>query len=271
MHFFPALLTGFVALALLCGCSDPQSRPLVVSPPSSDVLQVVTNGLHFSYTIPSNAVETAVSPTYTIRNDERFASGAARLYSKAALYTVGTSRVGFRRWWKNGQLCEEVPMLQGVPHGVTRCWREDGELMSESVYDHGRLHGVSRGWGVRGSLWVETPYFEGQRHGLHQEWADDGRLEEQIWYFHGRKHGPSIFFGGRPQVPILHSGKPGRWYFIDGQEVSESAYNAACRTNETLPKVMNKENSVEPDGAANGSQPIRSETNSTSPAAGSRR
>jgi hypothetical protein len=257
MQLLPPLLTGFMAL-VLCGCSDSQSRALVVSAPSPDVLQVVTNGLHFAYRIPSNAAETAVSPTYTVRNDESFASGAERLYSKAALYTVGTNRVGFRRWWKGGQLSEEVPMLHGIPHGVTRFWREDGGLLSESVYERGQLHGVSRGWGVGGNPKMETPYFDGQRHGLHQEWADDGGLEEQIWYFHGKKHGPSIFFGGRPQIPVLHSGKPGRWYFIDGQEVSESVYRTASRTNESLPKLMNTENNVEPDGPANpGSAALR--------------
>jgi len=88
---------------------------------------------------PSNAVETAVSPTYTIRNDESFAAGATGFYSKAGVVQQWEQTV-----WvlgdggKNGQLSEEVSMIQGVPHGVTRFRREDGEVMSEGPCDNGR-------------------------------------------------------------------------------------------------------------------------------------
>jgi len=247
LHGLRALLLS-LSLGCLCGCSDSQSPPPVVLAPPPGAWQSVTSGTHFSYTIPPNAVETLVNPTYTIRQDRRFASGAERLYSKAAVYTVGTNRVGFKRWWKNGQLSEEVPMLQDVPHGVTRFWHDDGELMSESAYDHGQQHGVSRGWRTGGTLIMETPYVDGQKHGLHQTWAADGRLEEQVCYFHGKKHGPSVFFGGQPQIPVLVSGKPGRWFFIDGQEVSESFYRTACLTNDTLPKLASKDEIVEEAG-----------------------
>jgi len=83
--------------------------------------------------------------------------------------------------------------------------------------------------------------------------------------------------------------KPGRLWIYDGREggilvihsekqSSVSAFSSAVMSScpqkvwDVLPQsVRGKYRKAEPDGAANGSQPIRSETNSTSSAAGSRR
>jgi hypothetical protein len=62
--------------------------------------------------------------------------------------------------------------------------------------------------------------------------------------------------------------KPGRkilWRFKDSEMVHKQNRQSFEVVFQLLPR------SIQPDGAANGSQPIRSETNRTSPAAGSRR
>lgn len=219
-------LKCIVLIIMLSGCSRSDRREYIVSPPTSPLANIITNGPHLSYIIPSNANVIAV--------------GAGSSYSRILLYEMDEQRIGVRKWWKNGKMAEETPMQNGRPHGVMRFWRDNGQLLSESPYAEGKLHGVSKGWNVSGSIVKEIPYRQGQKHGVAREWDTDGTLVEQIWFFQGQKHGPASFDMGKANLQGLRLpvGKGIRyWFYVDGQEVSEAEYISVSQTNATLPKI----------------------------------
>lgn len=159
--------------------------------------------------------------------------------SKKAEYWIGPSKVGERRWWKNGQLSDEHPMTNGVLHGVARWWREDGRtLVSEHSYGAGVLDGESRGWHENGKLATETHYRRGKKEGLESEWNEEGALLWRLPYRGGRLHGVARYWKGRGklQIPFMKISPP-LTFWIDGVEVSRVEYIQASKTNASLPAL----------------------------------
>ena len=71
---------------------------------------------------------------------------------------------------------------------------------------------------------------------------------------------------------MARGGKGGAWtWLVVALAFAAGAYGAGLRRGYWRRMAERTEDSTEPVGPANGSQPIRSETNSTSSAAGSRR
>lgn len=181
-----------------------------------------------SGSIPTGAVEVVVPPSI----DESWCSEKAE-------YWLDGKKVGERRWWRNGNLSDELPMSNGVPHGTARWWRQDGKtLASEHSYKDGLLEGVSRGWHPNGVLASETWYRRGKKHGWEREWNSKGELVWELPYRDGKLHGVARYWKGvaELQAPLRKMPKSVS-FWMDGREVTRAEYLAAARTNDSLPPI----------------------------------
>jgi hypothetical protein len=83
-----------------------------------------------------------------------------------------------RTHYRNGQLQEEQPRLNGRIHGVLRRWHKNGVLALEQPHEHGVPHGVCRQWGEDGKLLGSFKIKHGT--GIHRHWHDDGCLQSEV-------------------------------------------------------------------------------------------
>ena len=182
---------------------------------------------HLRYSIPTNAVQKSVP----LSSEDGWCS-------KKIEYWLEGTKVGERRWWKNGQLSDERPMRNGENHGIWAWWREDGKVLSQHSYKDGLLHGMSSGWNKNGKLQSERPYENDKKHGMEREWNSKGVLVWEFPYKEGRLHGVARYFqkNAELQVPSMKMPKP-LTFWIEGKEVSEPDYIEACMTNATLPRI----------------------------------
>jgi antitoxin component YwqK of YwqJK toxin-antitoxin module len=68
-----------------------------------------------------------------------------------------------RAHYKNGQLSEETPYVNGQRHGIEKWWYSDGQLMWETPFVHDQRHGTRKIWNRDGKLWSIEKWHRGQR------------------------------------------------------------------------------------------------------------
>src|SRR6266496_4375806 len=71
-------------------------------------------------------------------------TGTQRSSSQATKRTMVQTR------YRNGQVSEEQPQLNGRLHGVLRRWHKNGVLALEQPHQNGVVHGICRQWNEDG-------------------------------------------------------------------------------------------------------------------------
>jgi antitoxin component YwqK of YwqJK toxin-antitoxin module len=83
-----------------------------------------------------------------------------------------------KSFYRNGQLCEELPLRNSQRHGGVRIWHGNGLLASEESYANGFLHGLCRQWSEAGRLLGKFKMVHGT--GVQRVWHDNGRPQMEI-------------------------------------------------------------------------------------------
>jgi antitoxin component YwqK of YwqJK toxin-antitoxin module len=65
-----------------------------------------------------------------------------------------------------------------------------GAKKTEVPLEDGLAHGLVRAWHVNGTIHFEVEYRRGVRHGTLKVWYENGQLESVRAYVSGKKHGP---------------------------------------------------------------------------------
>ncbi len=182
-------------------------------------------------------------------------------------YYLRGKLVGWRDWDEEGNLELEIPLRDGLRHGIEYTWYFDGLLTSAEPYHKGMPHGVAKQWSMSGELigtyklvrgtgidlWRsslcgrdEGPYYlsevlymkDGTPDGFRWSINSD---QKSIWYethrWEGRFHGIERQWNTQGK---LRRGFPK--YFIAGQQVDKRKYLRATATDATLPPFRLKEN-----------------------------
>lgn len=137
-----------------------------------------------------------------------------------------------REWYHDGQLQSEIMYNNGDEDGVSRTWYNNGNLEYEANYVDGNLHGVEREWYTNGQLKFETNYVNGSECGVRAKWFEDGYPSSQEEVVNGGVHGfTRIWHPNSLHVAMegnkVHGMMDGLWKFYyeeDGQPKSESTY-----------------------------------------------
>ena len=106
-----------------------------------------------------------------------------------------------RRWHKNGVLALEQPHEHGLTHGICRQWNEDGKLLGAFKIKHGT--GVHRHWHHNGQLQSEVSTVHGELTGRHRSWLPDGTLVLEQYYLNNVAVDRQKYEAGRLKDPCL--------------------------------------------------------------------
>ncbi len=177
--------------------------------------------------------------------------------------TLNGELVGVRYFHETGDLSEEIPLRNGVRHGIQYNSLVPGKLLSTEPYFNGLPHGTARQWSNDGKLigtytmkygtgldlWrqehdgfihlAEARYVkEGKWHGF--EWwlsEDQKSISSENHFWNGQPHGieRSWNWGGR-----LRRGYPRYW--VHDRRVTKRQYLRARAKDPTLPPFREKDN-----------------------------
>jgi antitoxin component YwqK of YwqJK toxin-antitoxin module len=76
--------------------------------------------------------------------------------------------------WHNGQICFEVPYVDGKKHGIEKWFRMDGTREIELTFKDGVKHGEARTWHPNGVLENYVMFHNGTKVGLDVKYDEYG-------------------------------------------------------------------------------------------------
>jgi antitoxin component YwqK of YwqJK toxin-antitoxin module len=166
-----------------------------------------------------------------------------------------------RLFYESGRLFAEQPYEDGKLNGAVRYYKENGELLGESKFDHGT--GVLHQFPLASLLLAEAeiPYKNGVRNGTMREWGrfnggkgigcdvssysngemdgwaitfdEDGTVLRSAYFRKDRTHGAIREYDSKGK---MKKGFPS--FRIDGNQVAETVYREAAKTDEILAKSL---------------------------------
>jgi hypothetical protein len=151
--------------------------------------------------------------------------------------TVFLKTIVQRSFHSNGQLREEVPVVNGQRHGVVCSWHKNGVLATEEPYQNGQLHGVCRQWDEAGRLLGKYKMARGT--GIQRSWHDNGQLQMEVSTVRGE-------FCGRNRIWLRDGTLLSERFYLHGRIVSPDKYREATARNKTLPKFRGKPANLPP-------------------------
>ena len=85
--------------------------------------------------------------------------------------SVSANDVGYiwKKYYNNGQVKTETPLVNNIPHGIEKWYYETGEL------------------------WYEWPWVNDKIHGIYKEYYESGQLKEESRYVDGVLMGTSNY------------------------------------------------------------------------------
>lgn len=100
-------------------------------------------------------------------------------------YEVSDNPLFHRKYYRNGQIFMEGPLLDEVRQGKWISWYENGIVWSSAEYKNGKNHGSNNVYYENGQLRYNKEYDMGVPHGLWQFFCPDGNLLGEIKYNQG--------------------------------------------------------------------------------------
>jgi antitoxin component YwqK of YwqJK toxin-antitoxin module len=85
-----------------------------------------------------------------------------------------------------GKLLAEIPVKNGLVHGVARGWHDNGQLEVEEPFEDGYSHGLRTRWHPNGQKRSEANIKQGKLEGLFTEWNPDGSLKSSLTLHNGQ-------------------------------------------------------------------------------------
>lgn len=174
--------------------------------------------------------------------------------------------VGYRMFDRDGELDREVPLRNGVTHGVMYTWSDPGILRSAQPFYNGKPHGVAKQYGRNGDLigtwrmsdgtgldlWRQESYEgdqppfltearylrDGKWHGF--EWwflGANGRLSTERHFHEDLQHGIEREWNHHGRIK---RGYPRYW--IHGKQVDKRQYLRAVAKDPSLPPFAGRDN-----------------------------
>lgn len=88
-----------------------------------------------------------------------------------------------------GMLISEIPLQDGIVHGIARGWHEDGALEVEEPFENGLSNGLRTRWYPSGNKRSQATIVAGVLQGLFTEWHDNGQLAVRMEMIAGKGEG----------------------------------------------------------------------------------
>ncbi len=92
-----------------------------------------------------------------------------------------------RKFYEDGSLRSEIPMVDGSVDGLLRVYRKNGEISILCPYTKGKEHGLSRDYVNNGKLCWTTQWRDGKKHGAWKFYGKNRKNIGVMWYWRGQK------------------------------------------------------------------------------------
>lgn len=182
-------------------------------------------------------------------------------------HTMRGKVVGVRKWDADGNLEMEVPLREGVKHGIEYHWHAPGILGFAEPFENGVVHEQARQWSVNGCLIGTYSMVRGTGIDLWRAEREDGSvyLAEVLHLQQGLRHGyewwvnenqTTVYIERHWAQGELH-GIEREWnakgrvrrgfprYHVRGERVIKREYLAQRTKDDTLPAFNPKDNEPE--------------------------
>ena len=90
-----------------------------------------------------------------------------------------------------GLILTEVPLSEGLAHGIARGWHTNGQLEVEEPFVKGKSHGTRTRYHANGKVRSIATIAEGVLQGPFREYHDNGQLAVEMALVDGKGQGPS--------------------------------------------------------------------------------
>ena len=106
-----------------------------------------------------------------------------------------------RMHYKNGDLRQEKPIVNGKIHGVLKCYRPSwnarkGHALDREIsYKNGKKNGLHKQYSPSGDLLNEISYKNGKMHGPYRSYFQSGFLKYETIFAKNVRHGIKRIFG----------------------------------------------------------------------------
>jgi hypothetical protein len=146
-----------------------------------------------------------------------------------------------QNFYRSGQLREQVPLKNGLRHGVVRTWHKNGTLATEESFQNGLQHGLCCQWDENGCLLGKYKMVHGT--GIQRVWHDNGQLQMEISTVSGE-------FCGRSRMWLADGTLISDHLCLRQKNVSAEEYRAAAAKDKSLPKFRGQPAKVLPRDSA---------------------
>ncbi|MEA3358133.1 MAG: invasin domain 3-containing protein, partial [Thermodesulfobacteriota bacterium] len=92
-------------------------------------------------------------------------------------------------YWVANQIESEVPMKNGLFHGIYKYYFESGQLKLDIPYEDGEYNGIYKRYFESGQIMSEYPYVDGSPNGTHKQYFANGQLRYKWPYVDGVLNG----------------------------------------------------------------------------------
>jgi uncharacterized protein len=129
-----------------------------------------------------------------------------------------------KRWYDDGGLYSELPLKDGVRHGVLKIYERDGSPIEIARYTRGALDG-GHVVGTSRTLRIEETFTAGARTGARKIWQDGVKLVDETYDRRGRLHGPYTLWRSakvaRVKGQYANGKRSGDWVWNDRENKKE--------------------------------------------------
>ena len=113
-------------------------------------------------------------------------SDDALIKLKLEVFIMNGKKEGiYRKYYENGQLCEEVNYIDDKMNGIYKRYHENGQLWIEVNYIDNEKNGIYKSYYENGQLWLEVNYIDDKENGIYKLYYQDGKLFEEVNYIDG--------------------------------------------------------------------------------------
>ncbi len=104
----------------------------------------------------------------------------------------------------DGVTLSEIPLQNGIIHGLAKRWHENGKIELEENFAEGVSDGLRTRWHLNGQKRSTTMIVKGVLEGPYTEWHDNGQLALQMHLEEGKGEGLSEawFPDGKPKSKV---------------------------------------------------------------------
>lgn len=88
-----------------------------------------------------------------------------------------------------GRLLSEIPLTEGIVHGIARGWHQNGELEVEEPFENGKSHGLRTRYHPNGKKRSEATIIQGNLEGPFTEWHENGQIAVRMTMVEGKGEG----------------------------------------------------------------------------------